>query len=140
MRVVFDVTVNYKVEEYLGIKMEEMPNGDVKLTQPKLLKQLLDEYESQLGLPNGRGIPTPQREQDPYVIQASEELGQTAYLHLLGALIYLTKSRPDIATAVSFLSCYSAKPTVLAFNELLHCLRYLRSTQQSGLIVSRIVS
>jgi hypothetical protein len=135
MRLVFDITVNYKVEEYLGIKMEELPNGDVKLTQPKLLKQMLDEYESQLGSTNGRGIPTPQRQQDPYTISESAELGQTEYLHLLGALIYLTKSRPDIATAVSFLSCYSAHPTVLAFQELLHCLRYLRSTQSYGLIL-----
>jgi hypothetical protein len=33
-----------------SIQMEELPNEDVKLTQPKLLQQLLDDLLSQLGL------------------------------------------------------------------------------------------
>ena len=32
----------------LGIKFENLPGGDVKLTQPKLLKNLFKEYEEEL--------------------------------------------------------------------------------------------
>jgi hypothetical protein len=135
MREKFDITVVKDVEEYLGIKMEYMPNGDVKLTQPKLLSSLLEEHAAILGSETSRGIPTPQRPQDAYAIENSGELGRTEYLHLLGALIYLTKSRPDIATAVSFGACYSAKPTVGAYAELLQILHYLRRTRDYGLIL-----
>jgi hypothetical protein len=62
---------------------------------------------------------------------------QKEYLHLLGALIYLTKSRPDIATAVSFGATSAASPTVGAFADLLHCVGYLYDTQDDGLILLR---
>ena len=57
------------------------------------------------------------------------------YLHLEGALIYLTKSRPDIQTAVSFGATHSVNPTWGDFEELIHCLKYLESTQDIGLIL-----
>jgi hypothetical protein len=62
-------------------------------------------------------------------------LDQTKYLHLLGAMIYLTKSRPDIATAVSFGAVFAAHPTMGAYRELLHCLKYLYDTKSHGLIL-----
>jgi hypothetical protein len=49
----------------------------------------------------------------------------------------LTKSRPDIATAVSFASTHAAKPTVGAFYDMLYILNYLRDTAEQGLILHR---
>jgi hypothetical protein len=40
----FKITVVDDVKEYLGIHMESLVNGDVKLTQPKLLGSLPEEY------------------------------------------------------------------------------------------------
>ena len=62
-------------------------------------------------------------------------MDSTEYLHLLGALIYLTKSRPDIMTAISFGATMAAKPTLGAYRELLRCLAYLHSTRFAGLIL-----
>ena len=59
----------------------------------------------------------------------------TDYLHLEGALIYLTKSRPDIQTAVSFGATHSVSPTRGDFDELIHCLKYLQSTRECGLVL-----
>ena len=59
----------------------------------------------------------------------------SAYLHLEGALIYLTKSRPDIQTAVSFGATHAVTPTRGDFQELIHCLKYLESTQNEGLLL-----
>ena len=56
-----------------------------------------------------------------------------AYLHLEGA--YLTKSWPDIYTAVSFGATHSVTPTRGDFEELIHCLKYLEATQEEGLIL-----
>jgi hypothetical protein len=129
----FTITVSENVEEYLGIKMERQENGDLILTQPKLLDALLEEFAEQINaLPRWRGVLSPQR---PIEAQATDDtpMSQEEYLHLQGALIYLTKSRPDILTAVSFGATYSAKPTRGAFQELLHCLRYLQESRSTGL-------
>ena len=57
----YKITVKYDVETYLGIKFENLPGGDVKLTQPKLLKSLFKEYEEELRNHRVREPITPQR-------------------------------------------------------------------------------
>ena len=47
----------------------------------------------------------------------------------------MTKSRPDIHTAVSFGATHSVTPTRGDFEELIHCLKYLEATQEEGLIL-----
>ena len=130
----YTITVKRDVESYLGVKFEHFSNGDVKLTQPKLLNALLEEYEDELEKHRARVPMSPQR------LQASqskddEPMDPSAYLHLEGALIYLTKSRPDIQTAVSFGATHSKSPTRGDFEELIHCLKYLESTREEGLIL-----
>jgi hypothetical protein len=126
----FDITVAANVEEYLGIKLTAQGNGDVVLTQPKLLGSLESEFKEQLA--HHRRTNAPQR---AAIDQSQDEtpIAQHAYLHLLGALIYIVKSRPDIATAVSFGATHAACPTQGHFDELLHCLAYLLSTRDKGL-------
>jgi hypothetical protein len=126
----FDITVSGNVEEYLGIKLTSQLNGDVLLTQPKLLGTLEEEFKEQLA--THRHATAPQHQPD---MQSTVDtpMSQTTYLHLLGALIYLTKSRPDIATAVSFGATHAARPTLGHFDELLHCLAYLLRTKTTGL-------
>jgi histone deacetylase 1/2 len=134
LRLKYEITVNDDVTEYLGIKMTNQPNGDILLTQPKLLGNLLLEYKEEL-----EAIKHTLSPQHLPAMQNFDEspIEQIVYLSLLGALIYLTKSRPDIATAISFASVYSAKPTAGAYTELLFCLKYLSDTQHLGLLLKR---
>jgi hypothetical protein len=108
-----------------------MANGNVLLTQPKLINSLHAEFEPQLKMWKARSPQTLKRERD----EASPPIPQTVYLHLLGALLYLTKSRPDIATAVSFGATHAVSPTEADFEELLHCLSYLWNTKEQGLLL-----
>ena len=128
----FKITIDNDVNDYLGIAITQQGNGDVILTQPKLLQSLFTEYEDELAKYEKRIATSPQRPKEFQSTDATP-IPQTEYLHLLGALIYLTKSRPDIATAVSFAATFSAHPTRGAYLELLHCLRYLRDTRTQGL-------
>ena len=45
MKSQFKITVKSDVDLYLGIHFDYLPNGDVKITQPKLLQGLLEEYK-----------------------------------------------------------------------------------------------
>jgi hypothetical protein len=33
------------IKDYLGVNVEQMANGDIKLTQPHLIKQIVDELK-----------------------------------------------------------------------------------------------
>lgn len=131
-RKVFGITVSANTDEYLGIRLADQPNGDVLLTQPKLLKSLHDEFEPQLK--SIVRVSAPQRQVADQDVDDTP-MQQRDYLHLLGALIYLTKSRPDIATAVSFGATHAVSPTRGNFAELLHCLAYLWKTKERGLLL-----
>ena len=58
-------------------------------------------------------------------------------MSLLGKLIYLVKCRPEIAYAVSRLSCRSDRCTVKDWIALLRVLRYLRATVNHGVTFSQ---
>jgi hypothetical protein len=131
----YEITINNNVDEYLGIKMTKLANGDVRLTQPKLLAQLFEEHQHDIDY--ARSALSPQR---LIHLQDSDAtpIDQTQYLHVLGALIYLTKSRPDISTAVSFGAVHAAKPTKGAYTELLLIINYLYQTKELGLILNAL--
>ena len=129
----FEITITEHVSEYLGIKITKSANGDVKLTQPKLLNSLLEEFTDEISLFRKQSSPQVREE---FQSTDSSSFDRTQYLHLVGALLYLCKSRPDIQTAVSFGATHSAAPTRSHFNELLRCLSYLRDTKDCGLVIA----
>lgn len=57
----------------------------------------------------------------------------SVYRSLVGRLIYLTHSRPDIAFSVGVLSRYMHRPTLHHFGAAKRVLRYLVGTQNYGL-------
>ena len=130
----YKYTVQQDVESYLGIAMTRLADGTVRLTQPKLLAELFTEHDEVLR--TCRKVNTPHsgsNEESPD--WDSTPMDRTKYLHLLGALLYITTSRPDIATAVSFAATHSVKPSEGAYRELLRCVQYLYNTQDVGLVL-----
>nr|GFA18581.1 uncharacterized mitochondrial protein AtMg00810-like [Tanacetum cinerariifolium] len=57
----------------------------------------------------------------------------TKYHSLIGALMYLTSSRPDIVHATCLCAQYQAKPTEKHLKEVKRIFRYLRGTVNTGL-------
>ena len=135
LRLKYEITVNTNVNEYLGICMTYLPDGNVKLTQPKLLSSIFNEYREYITEFDKDALITPQRSSKSKANTDTTPKDQFAYLHLLGALIYMTKSRPDIATAVSFGAVHASHPSVGDFNTLMECVQYLYHTQHQGLIL-----
>ena len=59
----------------------------------------------------------------------------TRYRHLVGSLVYLGITRPDISYAVHILSQFVSAPTQLHYSHLLRVLRYLLWYCDSSLIL-----
>ncbi|GJY74214.1 retrovirus-related pol polyprotein from transposon TNT 1-94 [Tanacetum coccineum] len=58
---------------------------------------------------------------------------QTKYCSMVGALMYLTASRPDIVHATYYCVCYQARPTEKHLKEVKRIFRYLKNTINMGL-------
>lgn len=118
MQTRFQITMDEDPDAYLlGVHLiENKTTGSVMLHQPKLLQSLLESYEEQLDNP-------------PTSITA------TQYQQLLGTLMYLTKSRPDIQASISFAATHAKDPTLEQYKQLLGVVEYIRKTQHEGLII-----
>ena len=62
------------------------------------------------------------------------------YRRIIGRLLYLTLTRPDISYAVQHLSQFLQHPTDLHYQVALHVLRYLKGTPNKGLFYPRLNS
>jgi hypothetical protein len=61
----------------------------------------------------------------------------TRYRHLVGSLVYLAVTRPDISYPVHILSQFVSAPTSVHYSHLLRVLRYLRGTISHRLFFPR---
>ena len=59
------------------------------------------------------------------------------YRHLVGSLVYLTVTRPDISHAVHILSQFVCAPTSVHYSHLLRVFRYLKGTTCRRLFYAR---
>ncbi|XP_057958653.1 uncharacterized mitochondrial protein AtMg00810-like [Malania oleifera] len=59
-----------------------------------------------------------------------------AYKRMIGILLYLTITRPDLAYSVQVLSQFLAKPAISHYQAAIRVLRYLKATLRQGLFFS----
>lgn len=74
------------------------------------------------------------------ILQLEDDSGPTdskIYRRLVGRLLYLTHTRPNITFVVNMLSRFVSKPTRKHLGAAKHLLRYLAGTTTYGLIYTR---
>lgn len=120
------------VSYFLGLEVTHK-NKCYHLTQSQYILELLDKNDltdcnpcatpmcSSLKLSKDQGIPL---------------TNPTPYRSTVGALQYLTLTRPDIAFAVNKLSQFLQNPTDIHWNACKHLLRYLKGTHSFALSFS----
>jgi hypothetical protein len=132
----YEMTLDTKTDSFLGINIDHNEDGTVTLTQPKLLQKFFKEQPEQ---PSKRKARTPTHPYGPVPSHNKEKEQSppipvtTYYLWLLlGLLMHLTKSRPDIMAAVSFGATKSTNPTEKDYQQLYYIVDYLRVTASEG--------
>ena len=133
----YEVTLDRDATSFLGLSLTHNSDGMVTITQPKLLLKLFALYPPRKDSTHRPSHPYPPLPKE------SDSLPQPAdhyaYLRLLGILLYLTKSRPDIMAAVSFAGTKSSSPTDRDLSDLYYVVAYLRTTQDSGHILHKSI-
>nr|GEW11933.1 hypothetical protein [Tanacetum cinerariifolium] len=100
----------------------------------KYVLEILKKY----GMESFDPVGTPMEIKDKLDLdQNGTPVDATKYRSMIGALMYLTSSRPDIVHATCLCARYQAKPTKKHLNEVKRIFRYLRRTVNTGLWYSK---
>nr|MCH9869351.1 hypothetical protein [Serratia marcescens] len=115
---------------FLGIEVARKQN-DIFISQRKYVLDIL----SETGLLGCRPVETPM---DPNIKLSAHTSDPPftdpgRYRRLVGRLIYLTVTRPDIAYAVSRVSQFMQSPTTTHWEAVIHIIRYLKKAPGRGL-------
>jgi hypothetical protein len=110
--------------------MDHSSNG-LFLNQRKYVIDLLDEAE----MKDSKPAPTPVKSNLKLDVEGEPLPDISVYQRLVGKLIYLTITRPDISYAVSLVSQFMHSPTSHHLKIVKRILRYLKSTVTRGIFM-----
>lgn len=133
MKKEFEMTDLGRMRYFLGVEVIQKSEC-IYLSQRKYARELLERF----GLQNGNSV------KNPIVpgFKLSEEgegvsVDSSVYKQLIGSLMYITATRPDLMFVVCLLSRFMANPTVLHMQAAKRVLRYLKGTVSLGMVYKR---
>nr|GEV36748.1 retrovirus-related Pol polyprotein from transposon TNT 1-94 [Tanacetum cinerariifolium] len=119
----FEMSMMGELKFFLGIQIHQSPCGifinQAKYAQEILIKHYMTSCDS---------IGTPMATKHLDADMSGTSVDQTKYQSMVGALMYLTASRPDIVHATCYCACYQAKPTEKHLTVIKRIFRYLKDT------------
>lgn len=126
----FDITDLGKMSYFLGVEVIQSSDG-IFITQAKYAREILERF----GMINCKPVSNP-------VVTGSKlskrgggaEVDITNYKHMVGSLMYLTATRPDLMYVVCLTSRYMEKPTEVHLQAAKRIMRYLRGTVNFGIL------
>jgi histone deacetylase 1/2 len=116
---------------FLGIEVKRTPQG-LLLTQDKYARDML----TKVGMLDCKAAPTPLSSSEPLSLHHGTPLGpedSSQYRSVVGALQYLTLTRPDLSFSVNKVCQYLHAPTTAHWTATKRILRYVRDTSQLGI-------
>nr|XP_016499066.1 PREDICTED: uncharacterized mitochondrial protein AtMg00810-like [Nicotiana tabacum] len=118
---------------FLGLKVSHLPHG-LLVNQHKYLKELLSEFHCSSASP----VMTPFELSIKLTSTSGDVLvDPSPYRRLIGKLIILQYTRPDISFSVQHLSQFLNAPRTAHMHAALHVLRYLVKDPARGILFNR---
>ena len=114
---------------FLGIQINQS-NGSIFISQEKYVKDLLKRFH----MMNCKYVATPMALNEKLTkSDGASKANASQFQSLLGSLIYLTNTRPDIVHAVSVIPRFMSDPSQLHFFAAKKVMRYVNGTKNFGL-------
>nr|GEV39306.1 retrovirus-related Pol polyprotein from transposon TNT 1-94 [Tanacetum cinerariifolium] len=129
----FEMSMIGEMTFFLGLRVNQSPCG-IFINQSKYVLEIFKKY----GMESCDPIGTLMEIKDKLDLdQNGTPVDATKYRSMIGALMYLTSSRPDIVHATCLCAQYQAKPTKKHLKEVKRIFSYLRGTVNTGLWYSK---
>lgn len=120
---------------FLGIEVKRTPNG-LHMSQERYAQDVL----SRSGMDKAKSVDTPLSTSEKLSLADGNLLGPddaTNYRSVVGALQYLTLTRPDICFAVNKVCQFLHAPTTSHWSAVKRIVRYIRGTIDTGLQIRK---
>nr|GEW00250.1 hypothetical protein [Tanacetum cinerariifolium] len=111
-----------------GIQIHQSPRG-IFINQTKYAQEILIKH----GMTSCDSVGTPMASKHLDADLSGTPVDQMKYLSMVGALMYLTASKPDTMHATCYCARYQAKPTEKHLTAVKQIFRYLKDTIHMGL-------
>ncbi|MCH82973.1 copia-type pol polyprotein [Trifolium medium] len=125
----FEMSMMGELRYFLGLQIHQSKEG-IFINQSKYCKELLKKF----GMQNAKEISTPMStscylDKD----EGGKSVDESKYRGMIGSLLYLTASRPDIMFSVCMCARFQANPKESHLSAVKRIMRYLIGTQKMGL-------
>ncbi|GKE14636.1 retrovirus-related pol polyprotein from transposon TNT 1-94 [Tanacetum coccineum] len=118
-----------KISFFLGLQISQNPRG-IFINQSKYALESLKKY----GFDSCDPVDTPMVEKSKLDEDKEGKVVDPSHYHgMIGTLLYLTASRPDLQFAICMCARYQARPTEKHLHAVKRIFRYLKGTVNRGL-------
>jgi hypothetical protein len=125
----FEMSMLGEMKFFLGLQITQSDEG-IFISQTKYINEMLKKFQMQdckpVGTPMVTGCKLSQNDD-------SENVEQTMYRSMIGSLLYVTATRPDVMHAVCQVARFQASPKASHLLAVKRILRYLKGTTEYGL-------
>jgi hypothetical protein len=125
----FKMSMIGELSYFLGLQVKQMKNGTF-VSQGKYIKDMIKKF----GLEDAKLMSTPMGTSGSLELDENGNMvDQKLYRSIIGSLLYVTASRPDVMFSVCMCARYQSSPRESHLKACKRILRYLKSTQDVGL-------
>ncbi|GKC00221.1 retrovirus-related pol polyprotein from transposon TNT 1-94 [Tanacetum coccineum] len=128
----FEMTDMGKMRYFLGIEVFQSQAG-IHVSQQKYAVEILARFN----MLDCNAVVNPIVPGCKLKMEEGEPMNETLFKSLVGSLMYITTTRPDIQFVVSYISRFVSKPTEVHFAAAKRVLRYLQGTLDYGIWYKR---
>ncbi|GJT59129.1 retrovirus-related pol polyprotein from transposon TNT 1-94 [Tanacetum coccineum] len=128
MHVEFEMSMMGELNFFLGLQIKQIED-DISFNQSKYIKEMLKKF----GLENSKPMKTPMSSDTKLTKdEEGKSVDHTKYRGMIGSLLYLTASRPDIMFSIC-LCARSEDPKTSYLEAVKRIFRYIKGTTHLGL-------
>ncbi|GJU04254.1 retrovirus-related pol polyprotein from transposon TNT 1-94 [Tanacetum coccineum] len=125
----FEMSMMGELNFFLGLQIKQMED-DIFFNQSKYIKEMLKKF----GLEDSKPMKTPMSSDTKLTKdEECESVDSTKYRGMIGSLLYLTASRPDIMFSVCLCARFQEAPKTSHLEAVKRIFRYIKGTTHLGL-------
>ena len=134
MKDIFEMTGLGRIIYCLGMKVQQKQN-EIFICQQKCAKEIL----KKVNMVECKSVASPMNQKEKFCKEdRAEKVYEGLYKSLIGCLMYLTATRPDIMNVVSILSRYMHCASEIHFQAAKKIVRYVKASLEYGLKFTQV--